>query len=326
MGVLCSARLLTERRHARKGDAGMGREKIPDTVELCGDFINYIEQNRRFAAATVRTYSYVLNTFIELFKDMRIQNVTLEQIDHYIVLFGNERNLKAASLNTVRCVLRSFFMYCDRYRGIRLRFDYSMIRQVKAPRARIKYVTLDEARLIIRNLKTPQDKLMYALTFAAGLRISELVNLQVEDFRGTEFSVRGKGAVDRTIPIDDNMSRAIRLHIVRGNLRTGPLFRHQMDKNNLKSDTYTTNGLRKRWQRQLKPLGIYKKPHAARHGIATELLYQGMDLRTLQTFLGHSNIATTQIYTHITDSRLRESVNRHFPSDKFNAVELINED
>lgn len=297
---------------------------IPDTRQLCGDFVNYIEQVRGFAPATVRTYVYVLESFMRLLGDCDVRGLTLQQLDDYIALFSEERHLKPSSTNTVRCVLRAFFLYCDKYRQIRLRFDYSMIRQIKAPRPQVDFVTLDEAKLIIRNLKTPQDKLMYTTMFAAALRIGEVVKIQVEDFRPDELRIRGKGGKHRTVPIDTALSQALQAHIYANRLLTGPLFRHQAQKSTDKTEQYTVSGLRKRWQRQLGPIDLYKKPHAARHGMATELLYDGMDIRTLQTYLGHSNIQTTMLYTHVTDSHLKQSYQEHFPSDRFNALELTN--
>lgn len=294
-----------------------------DVRRLGADFIDYVENVRNFSPATVRSYRYILKCFIMFLGDRPLQDLTLKEIDDYIVGFVKEHNLKPSSANTERCVLRAFFLYCDKYRNIRLRFDYSMIRGARAPAARIEFVKVDQARQIVDALQTSQDKLMVITLFSTGMRIGELVRFCVDDFQDTEIRVRGKGNKDRVIPIDDSLSGLLRDWIYENRIVIGPVFKHQVPKMTLANQAFTVSGFRHRLERQLKPLGLYVKPHAFRHGIATRLLQEGMDLRSLQTFLGHSRIDTTMIYTHITDNHLRESYLKHFPTSELDVTVLM---
>lgn len=271
------------------------------------DFIKYIKEVRGFSHETVRSYFYVLNCFIDVLGERDIQTLTIQTLDNYIADFARIRGLKPSSINTVRCVLRSFFLYVDRYRGIRLTFDASYIRQIKAPRGKIRFVTPEKAVQIISMLKTGQDRLMLLTMFSTGMRIGELVNFSVEDFHEIEITVRGKGGKNRVIPIEEHLAKELKAHMYEHDIRTGPIFRHE-------NKAYTVSGFRKRLYRRLGPLHEYEKPHSFRHGIATSLLMNGMDIRSLQTFLGHSHIATTMLYTHVTDSHLRESYLKYTPT------------
>lgn len=281
---------------------------------LSAAFLEYIKVVRGFSPATIRTYSYVLRCFVVLLGAKPIDEFTLPEIDNLIALFVSQRQLKPSSANTVRCVLRAFFMYVDRYRGIRLKFDYSMIRQMRSPRSKIHFVATDELMKMIGALHTYQDRLMMMTMYATGMRIGELVHFNVEDFHEGEIQVRGKGGKDRVIPVEPILDKELKSYISNHNISVGPVFKHQVSKLSQPNQAYTVSGLRKRWYRQLEPAGLYHKPHDLRHGTATKLLLNGMDIRTLQTFLGHSHIATTMLYTHITDSHLRESFLKFSPT------------
>lgn len=290
---------------------------------LCRDFIAYVERVRRLSPVTVTNYKYVILPFANYLEDIDIQKLNIQQIDNIIVDYSENRGLSDGAINTARSVLRSFFQYVERYRDIRLGFDYSMIKNVKQASRKIMPLDITEVQSMVVKLHTKQDRLMMLTMFATATRISELVGIMVEDFHNNEIAVRGKGSKDRVIPLDDILSQLIQEHIFNNRLRVGPLFRHQVSKNTLPNGIYTTSGLRKRWQRQLSPYGLYKRPHDLRHGMATELLMQGMDIRTLQTFLGHSDIRTTQIYTHVTDSHLRESYLQCNPLGQVNINNMI---
>lgn len=289
------------------------------SASLVEDFIYYIQHVRGFAAPTVRSYRYVLQSYMEFLGAVPLPELTIQQLDGYIADFGQKRHLQASSVNMVRCVLRSFFLYVDKYRGIRLLFDYSMIRQVKAPRPAINFVKPSEMRQIVERLKTRQDKLMYLTMFQAALRIGELVNLQAERIYEDEMMVRGKGNKDRLVPLDPRLAGMLKDYLREQKILMGPAFRYT-DKDGI-GRPYTVSGLRKRWQRQLGEL--YRKPHNARHGGATLLMQQGMDIRALQTYLGHSHIATTMLYTHVTDQHLKESFQKAWAGSNINTQKVL---
>jgi len=291
-----------------------------ENYQLYKDYIEYIRRDLNFAVSTQGYYEDVVRSYIHYLADTDIREVTIRGVAEYCGTLVHQRTgkpLVESSKNTVRSILRSFFQYVDRYRGIRLKFDYAMIRNAKTARTKINVLTIEDIRRMVAKLPTEQDKLMLITKFSTGMRISELVGLQVKDFRVHEVSIRGKGSKDRTIPIDIQLSTALQAHMLKNNYFHGPMFRSSYGS----PHAYTPNGFRKRLKRHLGEL--YTKPHDARHGYATLLLEQGMDIRTVQELLGHSDIRTTQIYTHVTDSHKRASFKKHWPSSQINIESMI---
>lgn len=282
--------------------------------KLYFDYLEYIQRDLNLAPSTMRSYRYVLGKYIEYLEDSDIREITLMDVREYC---RTQDHLKVSSVNTIRCILRSFFLYCEREREIRLRFDYSMLRQARTKRPKINVLSMQDIQAMVARLHTNQDKLMFITMYSAGLRISELVNLQCKDFREVELYIRGKGSEDRTIPIDMQLNMALQEHMLKNKIFHGAMFRSTYGGRH----AFTPSGYRKRLQRQLGDL--YTKPHDVRHSYATLLLTEGMDIRTLQTALGHRNIQTTQIYTHVTDKHLRDSHKKYWPSSQFNLSSMI---
>lgn len=282
--------------------------------------MEYVKRDLNLADSTRGYYDDVVRCYVNYLENVDIREVTIREVGEYCGALTHQRNgkpLAETSKNTVRAILRSFFQYIDRYRSIRLRFDYSMIKNARAPRSKINVLTMDDIRKMVAKLPTEQDKLMLITKFSTGMRISELVTFQVKDFRTNEIRIRGKGSKDRVIPIDSQLSTVLQAHMLKNKYFNGPMFRSSYGS----PHAYTPNGFRKRLKRHLGKL--YTKPHDARHGFATLLLEQGMDIRTLQDILGHSDIRTTQIYTHVTDKHKQDSFRKHWPSSEFNICSMI---
>lgn len=276
---------------------------------LLEEYLEYVTDVLNYAPSTVRSYQYFLRLYVEHLGDNDLQELGLKDVDDYFAV-RKRMGFKPTTLNWERCIIRSFFMYVDRYRGFRLKFDYSMIRRIKAEKPRVKFATVDKVQQMMDALSNAQDKLIIATMFYTGMRIGEIVDFTLEDFNDTEIIIRGKGGKKRVLPLHDDLSQALDEHIRINNIRTGPIFRHQINSGK-HSGKFTVSGLRKRFQRQLGPL--YINPHALRHGNATALLRGGMNLRELQVFLGHEHISSTQVYTHVTNSDLGRSYREHFP-------------
>jgi len=181
------------------------------------------------------------------------------------------------------------------------------------------------------NLIILRDKAILELLFSAGLRVSELVSLNKDDinFDRGEFSIRGKGGKIRVAFLSDSAKKALQEYLKerkdmddalfiglspswRGKLGGGAEI-EQEDKSN----RITPRSIQRMIKKYAKLAGIMKKvtPHTIRHSFATDLLFNGADIRSVQSMLGHSNIATTQIYTHVTDQKLRE-VHKEFHGKK----------
>lgn len=285
------------------------------TSKLIADYLLYVKNTLNYSDQTVSYYTNVLDVF-NTWLDVEITDLTLIQVDEFFL----SRNLMQSSKNTEKSILRSFFRYVDRYRDIRLRFDYSMIRNAKTEDTKIKYFQTDQVNDLLKKIDNDQDKLIMYTLFATGMRIGELVTFTVEDLKPGEITIKGKGGRRRVIPIRPDLYEALTDHILRHNIRLGAVFRHQVGKCTLSSDAYTVSGLRKRLQRNCVKLGIPFNPHMMRHSIATALLTGGMDIVSVQKFLGHEHISTTMRYLHITDNRLRESYISSFPQNISNIV------
>ena len=177
------------------------------------------------------------------------------------------------------------------------------------------------------NLKSLRDKAILELFFSTGLRLSELCSLDRDlDLSKDEFSVRGKGEKVRVVFLSDSAKNAIREYLKARKDMDEPLFiqysrNQRSDLGNTRDATSNTNRLTPRSIERIVKYyaimaGISKKvtPHVIRHSFATDLLSNGADIRSVQMMLGHANIATTQIYTHVTDKQLRD-VHKKFHSN-----------
>ena len=183
----------------------------------------------------------------------------------------------------------------------------------------MSFLSSDETERLIEavDTNTPQgirDRAILELLFSSGLRVSELVNLNRDhiNLKRGEFMVRGKGQKDRPVFISPEASEWLATYLDTRTDPAIPLFiRYSGFKTgDSKGESFrlTPRSVQRIVQQYAKLAGITKKvsPHTLRHSFATDLLMNGADLRSVQSMLGHSNIATTQVYTHVTDQHLRE--------------------
>lgn len=283
-----------------------------DCQRLLLDYLTYIRLGLNFSEATLRSYRYCLQLFADWVAQRDVTELSLQEVDEYFI--KQRSNLKPTSLNTERARLRSFLQYIDRYRQIRLAFDPAMLRNIKTDETETRYLEPQLVYEIIRSLNHPQDKVIIFTMFATGMRLGEIVTLRVEDFRGSEMTIRGKGGKRRVVPLLPELETVLRDYISEHGLLTGTLFQHAMPKESLGPRGYSCSGLRKRLERHLEEAGYgHINPHMFRHSAATALLHGGMDVRSVQTFLGHSHIQTTMKYLHVTDQHLKVDYLAAFP-------------
>ena len=296
--------------------------------QLKREFLEHVEIEKGNSLKTVNNYDHYISRFIEFSKISNPKDISDDKIREFRLFLNRQPGvkvkgqqsgtLKKNTQNYHLIALRSFLKYLMK-RGVTSlspdRIDLAKIKERSLDL--ISNVELD--RLVNAPDKTNQkglrDKAIIELFFSTGLRLSELCSLNRDlDLSKDEFSIRGKGEKVRVVFLSDSAKDAIRDYLKSRKDLDEPLF-IQYSSNGSKSNRLTPRSIERIVKFYAIKAGISKKvtPHVIRHSFATDLLSNGADIRSVQMMLGHANIATTQIYTHITDKQLRD-VHKKFHS------------
>lgn len=287
------------------------------------DYINYLMFEKRMAKNTYMSYKRDLlkyTLFLEG-KTSKMSNVTKKDIEDYLE-YLNKEGLKPVSIARNLTTIKNFHKYLLLSNKLNNNVA-ELIKRPKLSKTLPEVLTVDEVdKLLDINLVTKFDyrnKAMLELLYGTGLRISELLDLKLTDVVFDECIIRcfGKGSKERMVPIGEYVLKSLseylpyRLELLKGKT----------------SDYLFLNNLGGRLGR-ISFFKILKKmlrdkninsdisPHSLRHSFATHLLEHGADLKIIQEFLGHSDIATTRIYTHITNKKVREDYQSFHPRSK----------
>lgn len=300
------------------------------TSELLLDYVESLEVEGGRSAKTAENYKLYLERFVEFTDDVAVEKITTETIRKYRLWLNRHHNDRGDELATITqsyhlIALRGFLKYLSERDIPSLSPD--KVKLPKVSRKQVTFLHFDEVtRLIdaidILSEEGMRDRAIIELLFSSGLRVSELVALNRDHIntKRREFMVRGKGQKDRPVFVSQTAADYVNEYLAMRLDNLAPLFL-SYSRNNISSRTgdYRRLGARS-IQRMIakyaRLAGITKhvSPHTMRHSFATDLLMNGADLRSVQSMLGHSNIATTQVYTHVTDEHLRE-VHEKFHSD-----------
>lgn len=290
--------------------------------ELILDYIEYLEVEGGRSPRTAENYKLYLERFIEFTDDIKVEKITSEIIRKYrlwLNRFKNEHDSELAIITQSYhlIALRGFLNYLSK-RDIHS-LAPNKIELPKTARKQVTFLHSDEIERIIEqiNVSTPvglRDRALIELLFSSGLRVSELVNLNRDhvNTKRREFTVRGKGQKDRPIFISEKAANCIDDYQKTKLDNLPPLFLSYSRNNtaNMTGDfrRLTARSIQRIINKYTRLAGITKHvtPHTMRHSFATDLLMNGADIRSVQSMLGHSNISTTQIYTHVTDQHLKE--------------------
>lgn len=291
--------------------------------EALEDFIESIEVEGGRSKETARNYLLYLERFVEFSGDIKVSEITSELVRKYRLWLNRYENFNGQDLSTSTqsyhlIALRRFLTYLSK-RDIQT-LEPSKIELPKTTRAQVNFLHYDEIERMLNEIPEDsetgiRDRAIIELLFSSGLRVSELVKLNRNDVntKRREFTVRGKGNKDRPIYISKNAASHIEKYLEERKDTLNPLFISYSRRNSKPSTDgnyrrLTPRSVQRIIDKYSKLAGITKHvtPHTMRHSFATDLLINGADLRSVQSLLGHANISTTQVYTHITDQHLKE--------------------
>lgn len=303
--------------------------------QLKQQFLEYIEIERGRSVNTVENYDRYLTRFLNFLKNDKPEGITDTTVREFRLWLnrqstGNNKatgeTLSRKTQNYYLIALRAFLKYLARQEVKSLPAE--KIELAKVPERSLDLINpMELARLMDSpkgtELKDLRDKAILELLFSTGLRVSELCSLTADiDLHSDELSIRGKGGKVRVVFISDDAKKHVKSYLVARKDMNDALFvqvgKEFVGKSEKKGKTKETGPLTRRSverivkQHAIKA-GISKKvtPHVMRHMFATGLLSNGADLRSVQAMLGHANIGTTQIYTHVTDKHLRDIHKRY---------------
>ncbi|HMI09348.1 MAG TPA: site-specific tyrosine recombinase/integron integrase [Candidatus Saccharimonadales bacterium] len=300
------------------------------TSELILDYIEHLEVEGGRSAKTAENYKLYLERFVEFSNDIVVSKITSEIVRKYRLWLNRYKNEQEDELATITqsyhlIALRGFLGYLSRRDIESLSPD--KIELPKVSRKQVTFLHYDEvARMLdiipLEDEVGLRDRAIIELLFSSGLRVSELVNLNRDHIntKRREFMVRGKGQKDRPIFIGEAAAVRVNDYLATRIDNLPPLFLSYSRNNTVtNSGDYrrlTARSIQRIITKYARLAGITKhvSPHTMRHSFATDLLMNGADIRSVQSMLGHSNISTTQVYTHVTDEHLRE-VYEKFHSD-----------
>jgi integrase/recombinase XerD len=281
--------------------------EIKTLYQIIGEYLEYLELEKGLSQNTLEAYRRDLENFSDSLSIEDIKSVDRLMINTYVRTL---RENKFAPTSIIRKVasLRGFFKWATSV-GILEKNPASTLEQPKVPQRLPKVITVKDIEDMLHNNLTPLEHVIMELLYSCGLRVSELVNLKINDIDLASKYVRcfGKGSKERIIPIGETAKKVVKeylptrdLLIKKYNLNTKRLLILGNGRLITRQDVYTFI------HNQGKLIHKNISPHTLRHSFATHLLENGADLRIVQELLGHSDVSTTQLYTHISKKRLKE--------------------
>jgi len=303
-----------------------------DIQKLKTEFLEYIEIEKGRSLKTVENYDRYLKRFLDFSKAKKPGDITDETIRKFRLWLNRQpaptenkaspETLKKKTQNYYLIALRGFLKYLNKRNIPSL--PPERIELAKTPERSLDLISADELERLLRapdenNLKSLRDRAILELLFSTGLRVSELCSLSRDlDLSKDEFSVRGKGEKVRVVFLSEQARDMLKEYLSKRKDMDDALFvnlgKKSSQNNSLRLSPRSVERIVSYYAIKA---GISKQvtPHILRHSFATDLLQNGADLRSVQQMLGHSNISTTQIYTHLTDKHLRD-VHKNFHSKR----------
>ena len=280
-------------------------------IQYLSEYLEFLEVEKGLSGNTVEAYRNDLTSFLDFCSQRganEIDEIDRSDINAYILKLRDEKYSPSSVVRKIASMRGFFKWFCANDYG--KKNPTQTLERPKLPKRLPKVMTVDELNTILNTDLNKEEKLIVELLYGCGLRVSELVNLKLSniDIKSKYIQCCGKGSKERVVPFGKKAKDALERYfkyrdiIVMQNKLNNPkdLFIKENGKRISRQDVY--NFIRKQGEKIHKHIS----PHTLRHSFATHLLENGADLRVVQELLGHSDVSTTQLYTHITKKRLKE--------------------
>ena len=286
--------------------------------QYLGSFFNYLVIEKGLSSNSIKAYKIDIKKFVSWLscsKKPSFIRICESDLNEYIA-FMFKNKLSSSSVNRNISSIKAFYLFLIKRKIIMI----SPVAEIITPKKE-RYLPTSMSELEVEKLlNSPKssigieirDKAMIEMLYATGMRISELVNLKLNnvDTNRCVVKVMGKGSKERLIPFGENALEALNLYL---NIRPSSNSKEVFLSNRKRRLSRVTFWQRIKTYLKRENLKLSISPHTLRHAFATHLLNRGADLRSVQLLLGHSDLSTTQIYTHIAKQRLSEVLKKHHP-------------
>ncbi len=284
------------------------------------DFLTFLQAEKNASSHTTKNYGIDLREFREFSGKKRFEEIQYQDIRSFLALLKSRAYSKNSIARKLACI-RSFFKYLARENLLKINPAAGVATPKREKRLPV-FLDPDEVSHLLEapaqnTWEGQRDKAILETLYSSGLRVSELVGLNHEDvdFFSGLLRVRGKGKKERVVPVGQVAVKAIQDYLSHKAPRDGaPGFKKPLYINRF-GGRLTDRSVRRMILKYAQRISLRKgvSPHTLRHSFATHLLDRGADLRSVQELLGHENLSTTQIYTHVTTRRLKEAYEAAHP-------------
>ncbi len=292
---------------------------------MLNEYLEYLEYERHYSSYTIDNYERDIEEFLDYLKRESINYLKLEYSDIrlYLAYLKEEKHEKSTSISRKLSALRSYYKYLCSNNKVKTNL-FNLISSPKKEQKLPRYFEYNELEELfdVPDLKTTlgqRDRLILEIMYATGIRVGELVKIRLKDINRSERTIliHGKGSKERIVNYGEYASDILNMYLNDAYRKLNKFNSDYLILNN-QGRNITERGIRYILTNLIKKTSLHKNisPHMLRHSFATHLLNEGCDILSVKELLGHESISSTQIYTHITNDRLKDIYLHSFPRCK----------